>query len=59
MQGTKVLNASVMNSETVQMTEINGKYVIILPSKLPDPNSNVIVLQIDRQASEIQTIGIK
>jgi alpha-L-fucosidase len=59
MEGTKVLNAAVMNSETVQVTEINGKYVIILPSKLPDPNSNVIVLHIDRQTSEIQTIGIK
>jgi alpha-L-fucosidase len=54
--GVKVLKSSLMNGKSVQLKETDGKYFIKLPSQLPDSVSNVLVLELDKNANEIPLI---
>jgi alpha-L-fucosidase len=54
--GVKVLNSSLINGKSVQLKETDGKYFIILPSQLPDNVSNVLVLELNKNANEIPII---
>jgi alpha-L-fucosidase len=54
--GVKVLKSSLMNGKSVQLKETDGKYFIKLPSQLPDSVSNVLVLELDKNANEIPII---
>jgi alpha-L-fucosidase len=54
--GVKVLKSSLMNGKSVQLNETDGKYFIKLPSQLPDSVSNVLVLELDKNANEIPII---
>jgi len=56
MPGVKVLNASLMNGNNVQLTELADHYLIIFPAILPDSISNVLVLQLDSDAINIPII---
>jgi alpha-L-fucosidase len=54
--GVKVLKSSFLNGKSVQLKESDEKYIIILPSQLPDNVSNVLVLELDKNANEIPLI---
>jgi len=54
--GVKVLKSSLMNGKSVQLKETDGKYFIKLPSQLPDSVSNVLVLELDKNANGIPII---
>lgn len=56
LPGVKVLNSSLINGKSVQLKETDGKYFIRLPSQLPDSVSNVLVLELDKNANEIPVI---
>jgi alpha-L-fucosidase len=56
LPGVKVLNSSLINGKSVQLKETDGKYFIKLPSQLPDSVSNVLVLELDKNANEIPVI---
>jgi alpha-L-fucosidase len=56
LPGVKVLNSSLMNGKSVQLKETDGKYFIKLPSQLPDSVSNVLVLELDKNANEIPLV---
>ena len=57
LPGVKVLKASLMNGETVQLKVSSGQYIVSLPNQLPDALSNVLVLQLDKQAGDIPVIN--
>jgi len=54
--GVKVLKSSLMNGKSVQLRETGGQYFISIPSQLPDSVSNVLVLELDKNANEIPVI---
>lgn len=55
LEGVKVLGVKWMNGSTADWTESNGQYQVKLPTQLPDKNSNVLVMQIDKLALDIPT----
>jgi alpha-L-fucosidase len=57
LPGVKVVTASVMNGGTVLLKESAGQYIVSLPAQLPDALSNVLVLQLDKQTSDIPVIN--
>ena len=56
LQGVKVLKASLMNGGAIQVKEIDGKYILALPEKLPDSVCNVIVIVLDKNTSGVPVI---
>jgi alpha-L-fucosidase len=57
LPGVKVLKASLLKGEPVQIKEVTGKYIITLSDKLPDPICNVLVIEIDKQAENIPVVN--
>jgi alpha-L-fucosidase len=51
--GIKIESMSWMNGKTADWKEADGQYKAIIPAQLPDKNSNVLVLQIDKVAMDI------
>ena len=53
IEGVKIGSITWMNGSTADWKEANGQYQIKIPTILPDKNSNVLVLQIDKRALNI------
>jgi alpha-L-fucosidase len=53
IQGIKILNASWLNGSSADLKEADGQYQVKITTQLPDKNSNVLVLQIDKPALNI------
>jgi alpha-L-fucosidase len=51
--GVKIESMTWMNGKTPDWKEADGQYKVIIPAQLPDKNSNVLVLQIDKAAMDI------
>jgi alpha-L-fucosidase len=56
LPGAKITQASWMNGNPVQLHTMGDHYHITLPATLPDSVSNVLVLQLDRDAMAIPII---
>ncbi|MEO3408070.1 alpha-L-fucosidase [Mucilaginibacter sp. CAU 1740] len=56
LPGISITNASVMGGTKINYTTNATGYVITLPKTLPDANSNVIVLELNKNAEEIPAI---
>ena len=53
----KLLKASLMNGANVQFREMDGQYHFTLPATLPDAESNVLVLELDKNSQTIPIIN--
>ncbi len=56
LPGVKVIQASLMNGGVVQLKEMDNQYHITLPANFPDSASNVLVLQLDKNAMDIPIV---
>ncbi|HEX5023783.1 MAG TPA: alpha-L-fucosidase [Agriterribacter sp.] len=53
LPSVNVLRSSIMNGGNLALQHREGKYSIKLPDQLPDANSNVLVLELDKSAINI------
>ncbi|MBZ5859556.1 alpha-L-fucosidase [Flavihumibacter profundi] len=59
LPGVKLLSAKLMNGPAVKVQAKDDNYYFTLPAQLPDNNSNVLVLQLDKQAIDLPIIDSK